>query len=65
MDDTNTYNDSNLLADLVIALEGYMDINDIPYVYQGTLEESGMLTENRGIFVSVNGQKFQINVLPA
>ena len=65
MKNNDTYTDKHLTADLAFALEGYMDINDVPFRYEGTFKEMGTLTDNEGIVVTVNNRRFQIKVIPA
>jgi len=62
---TDTYTAKHLTADLTMALEGYMDIHDISYRQEGTFEELGIMTDNEGIVVQVEGRRFKIKVIPA
>jgi hypothetical protein len=59
------YTDKHLTADLTLALEGYMDINDIPFRNEGTFEELGVMPGYEGIVVQVEGRRFKIKVIPA
>jgi hypothetical protein len=61
----DTYTAKHLTADLTMALEGYMDINDVPFQYEGALKDLNTWPDHENIMVTVNDKRFRIKVIPA
>ena len=61
----DTYTAKHLTADLTLALEGYMDINDVPFQYEGALKDLNAVDDTETIMVTVNNKRFKIEVIPA
>jgi hypothetical protein len=60
-----TYTEDSLVTDITTALEGYMDINSIPFITEGTLEDLRSPSQFKGLVVRVEGKRFKIKVIPA
>ena len=59
------YTACHLTADITLALEGYMDVNNIPFTNDGVFEGLGYNLDYKGLNVTVNNKKFKIKVIPA
>ena len=61
----NIYTARHLTADLTLALEGYMDINSVPFQYEGTLKDLNTVDDTETFMVTINNKRFKIKVIPA
>ena len=59
----NEVTESEVVQDLMFAFEGYADINDMDAMIQGTFDDLGYLTRNKGFTIRVGDQEFQITVV--